>query len=170
MAELFPLSDLRDPVAFLMGARVPINGVRDGRIEWVKDILWFMGHGLVWGASDLKQANWNGMSIDLADPDVARWCDRKIAEALIRTAHDGRVAWLAVTHSGAHGGKVWRVYFRDLDDVTDHAGTFGRDGGGCDPWTRNLTIPMLANVWRDEAHLPTARAALIRALYGKEAT
>lgn len=150
---LLPLSDLRDPVSFLKGARISLYGSRDGRIEWIKDILWFMGHGLVLGANELQRANWDGFSIDLSDSDVARWCDRKIA------VHYLTPQYAPIMHSAALGCTEDLFFLAILGTQGQHSEMALRPHGA---------LSYLASIPCDAAHIPTARAALVRHLFGKE--
>lgn len=153
MPELLPLSDLRDPVGFLKGARIPLHDTSSYpmRREWCVDtcVLRLVSDE-AWVACGLTPH----LALDLSDPDVARWCDRKIAEIVIarmrRTCAPmvsavlgiSRKAWVVTT---LH--EDWRCFSWD----------FYRE--------ESLALRTLDAV---PAHIPTARAALVRHLFGKE--
>ena len=162
MGDLLPLASLADPVAFLKGARIPVavsdpvHGARGG--EWVSDAF------LIWSPSS-EGEHWREESIgwciafgslDPADPDVARWCDRKI----VQMAHPVQAS--GITAAFLH-------VRRDVD--TDAAGWIMGVVMGSGIWLtftiRAEPTDRLAAVPCDEAHIPTARRALILALYGK---
>ena len=161
MAELFPLSDLRDPVAFLMGARVPIiqsfRAFHD--IEWSRDRL------IITLNRDDRRASIDtlrgevmeiGLSLDLSAPDVARWCDRKIAEIVVSRMMRPYEPVIGAC-LGIHR-RAWVVVALHADGRCYSWGFYRDEAQSL------LSIPCTA------ANILTARAALIRALYGKEAT
>ena len=165
MSNRFALSDIRDPLAFLTGARVPLTLATPmatwQRYEWIADrLLVRLCSDRAWIERDEK-IDWNLYLMDLSDPDVARWCDWKIAEIyqhLPRYADDivanfrGAVQWsIGVVGYPIVDANQWRLRYND-----------GLHGGG---WLilrhdRLSNIPCLAS------NVPTARAALLRALFG----
>ena len=160
---LYPLSDLRDPLAFLSGARVPIAFVPfegevlkdDTRIEWSADRMFCAGDDgcaqTLWHEIELPLLSF---ALDLADPDVARWTDRKIAEVVAARILNRRYGPIVSAVLGI-SRKAWVV-------------TALHEDGRVYPW----------GFYREEAqalrfvpvapdNIPTARAALVRALFGK---
>lgn len=154
MPEFLPLSDLRDPVGFLKGARVPLHDLAPEhpadewhycasyavRVNLIQHQPGMAGPWLDFFAADeIPPAD---LALDLSDPDIARWCDRKIA---------GRVArhpFLWAVLSCREG--FWEVIWGS-DHEIGRCGMSGlTDLPGCT--TENI---------------PTARAALLRALYGR---
>lgn len=145
MAELFPLAHLWGPVAFLTGARIPLHDPRSTpmRWEWCGDTcLLELVSDRAWGACDLPA----DLALDLTNEDIARWVDRKIAEALSippEQAAFARLTFDAIT-------QTYRIEsFDGLQRLNERAITALGTG------------PLTANI-------PTARAALLRALFGRE--
>lgn len=155
MPELFPLADLRDPIGFLRGARIPVHSTSGNHIEIVGDaaLIWDPTT-LMHGSLPLAHGAWERWSLDPSDPDVARWCDRKIAEALGLPTDDGarlrpprvnpELGWLLICGLGY--------------PLLPSSGI------------RKHLRPALAGIPCDEAHIPAARRALVLALFGKETT
>lgn len=162
------LSDLQDPVRFLSGARLPVDGRSGGCFEHV-------GHALVSvpGRDEARVAwfwdeivDWSGLTIDPADPYTARWCDRRIAEAI---GGNPDLARLTIYQGDSEDPWVgWRC--GHYEGWTS-ANNVGRKPAGTWVWSKrpDLDCPALADVPCDEVHLPAARAALIRKLYGRTA-
>ena len=142
------LGELGDPMAFLIGARVPLTLAAPmatwQRYEWISDRL------LVRLCSDgawveLVTPDWRFYCIDLSDPDVARWCDRKIGKTLGFVNPDHGV--LGCTNK-------WCFWW-----VGDECPWFLAD------WRPELSRALSAIPCAD-ANIPLARAAILRALFG----
>jgi hypothetical protein len=147
-ATLFGLREFRDAGAFLSGARIPITHVWPlpfQSVEWAADHFVIENDGRLW-KDDIRPDTLMMLAIDLSDPDVIRWCDRKIAEAL--GIHDPAFAALSRV------GNRWVMF--TLADELDH------EIVGAHPGLYDLlrTIP------EDDEYLPDVRAALLRHLYG----
>ena len=175
---MFPLSDLRDPVAFLNGARVPLRSMSGRQTEWIGDDAFYRINDSFereslryWRDEDEEQPTGidedcaRRLSLDLADPDVARWVDSKIAEkiaellgsvvsrptyAIINWGHDYRARSFKRTHWHSTGCYV----------------EWNRDGTS--RRAPVLDCHALADIEPCNENIVRARAALVRALFGKE--
>jgi hypothetical protein len=150
MSNLFALSDLRDPTSFLTGARIPLAHHQPmatwQRYEWIADrLLARLCSDGAW--VERVTPDWRFYCIDLSDPDVARWCDRKIATEIARSGGNlDAVTWGEIRVIG--GG--WDV----------------RWSGGSGTRLNNCGVEYLVDVPHGSQHIPAARAAIIRALFG----
>lgn len=162
MSNLLALSDLRDPAAFLTGARIPLTHQLPmaawQRYEWIADrLLARLCSDGAWVERVARIApDWRLYFIDLSDPDVARWCDRKIATALGSDRPERLFLYVQINGYGA--GKGWAI-----------GSTSWTRNGECDESSHGdgvLDVPLLFDVPCDDAHLPAARAAILRALFG----
>ncbi len=164
---LLPLSDLRDPFAFLQGARVPLASRPRRQIEWIVDDAFYRINDSFerdslrrWLDEDeerptgIDEDRARTLSLDLADPDVARWVDWKIAEAV----------W---TENSPFGPPPTQAAIR-CGVESDWASTpcFFMATIGCEDG-HTLRHPTLTGIPCDDANIPAARAALTRALFGK---
>lgn len=157
---LYHLSDLRDPFAFLNGARVPLRSTSGRQTEWIGDDAFyrindsfereFLRH---WLDDDEERPTGidedcaRRLSLDLADPDVARWVDRKIAANL---------AWAC----GYVPPVTWgEIRLRDGWEV--------RWGGGHGTRLGLCGVGGVIDTPNDASLIVQARAALVRALFGK---
>lgn len=160
MSNLFALSDLRDPMAFLTGARIPITLAGPmatwQRYEWIADrLLARLCSGGAW-VEPMVPLKWRLYYMDLSDPDVARWCDRKIAADLGSDRPDRLFLYVQNNCYGA--GKGWAI-----------GSTSWTRNGECDESSHGdgvPDVPLLFDVPCNDAHLPAARAAILRALFG----
>jgi len=150
MSDLYALSALCDPMAFLTGARIPITLAGPiatwQRYEWIADRLQarLCSDG-AW--VERVTPDWHLYFMDLTDPDVARWCDRKIATEIARSGGNlGAVTWGEIRVIG--GG--WDV----------------RWSGGSGTRLHNCGVEYLVDVPHGNQHIPAARAAILRALFG----
>ena len=85
-------------------------------------------------------------SLDLSDPDVIRWCDRRIAEALgIRNP-----AFAALSRIGNRWVMFTLADEREHEIVGTHQGLYD----------------LLHNIPEDDEYLPDVHAALLRYFYG----
>lgn len=146
-----PLSDLRDPLGFLSGARVPVicgdpmrTCDRVERAEWCDNgaLLFHPENVSFWYPKGA--AVWTMLALDLADPDVARWVDRKIAEA--------------------YYGVPFYAAVLDICDGEWRLLTWSEQPNSQEP----LTAPCLAAITCGAESVPAARAALVRHLFGRE--
>jgi hypothetical protein len=115
------------------------------RYEWISDrLLVRLCSDRAWIERDEK-IDWNMYLMDLSDPDVARWVDSKIATSLGLPNPE---------HAALSYGNEWCFWI-----LADE----------CPRFIGDLRTE-LANVVRDipctDANIPTARAALLRALFG----
>lgn len=149
MSNHFALSDIRDPLTFLAGARIPLTLAVPmatwQRYEWISDrLLVRLCSDGAWVERDEK-SDWNLYLMDLSDPDVARWCDRKIGEAF------GFINYEQAVFACNNGWTFWFV------------------GDEC-PWFLSDQRPninrLLADISCTDANIPIARAVLLRALFG----
>lgn len=161
---LLPLSDLRDPVSFLRGSRVPLAPKScGGRWECVNGTIYQFIAGSLEAAEEYddvadqsvpSRAAIRSLMLDLSDPDIARWCDRKIAAVII--ARMRRTYAPIVSAILGVNRKAWVV-------TTLH------EDGRCFSWgfyrEESLALRTLDAV---PANIPSARAALLRAFFGKE--
>lgn len=154
---MFPLSDLRDPFAFLNGARVPLRSTTSEEAEWIADDVFYRicdsyERGFLCIRLDEDTERPTGidpnlvrsLSLDLADPDVARWVDRRIAE-------------------GFYGVPFYAAVL-DICDGEWRLLTWSEVPNSQEP----LTAPCLAAITCGVENVPAARTAIVRALYGKE--
>ena len=159
MSNLFALQDLRDPAAFLTGARIPLTLAAPmatwQRYEWIADrLLARLCSDGAW--VERVTPDWHLYFMDLTDPDVARWCDRKIATAL-GSDRPERLFLYAQTY-GDGDAKGWAI-----------GSTSWTPNGQCDEWSHREGVPdapLLRDVTCDDDHLPAARVAILRALFG----
>ncbi len=143
---LLPLSDLRDPVSFLKGARIPITSTSGNRFEIVGDCAFIWDpYTCTYGSCPLEHMDWAWCSLDLSDPDVARWVDRKIAAAY---SFPEVLAAVLCVFDGQ-----WCIHLMGVKYPSSVDARFDAAFEG---------IPC------DDDNIPTARAALLRALFGKE--
>lgn len=158
MTDPIPLSSIRDPVAFLTGARVPLHQAFRlfERVEWsIDQLLLFMGIRAavdMWRDDRMEM----GFALDPSNPDVARWCDRKIAEVIL--------ARMTRPYSPILGAAL-NISRKALVVTTLHA------DGRVYPWgfLREAERMALATIPCDEPHIPAARRALVLALFGRPA-
>lgn len=159
MSNLFALCDLRDPASFLAGSRIPLTLAGPmatwQRYEWIADrLLARLCSDGAW--VERVTPDWRFYCIDLTDPDVARWCDRKIATALGSDRPDRLFLYAQIDGYGA--AKGWAI-----------GSTSWTRSGECDESSHGdgvPDVPLLFDVPCDEARLPSARAAILRALFG----
>ena len=163
------LDELADPMAFLTGARVPLTHlwpVPFRAVEWVVDrILIDAESGPRFDS--IRPETVIMLGIDCANPDVARWVDRKIGaltyvssnewtlQIARRVCREERGGWSMKRTGIAAQFPVWNRHGRACRNTSNH-----------DRLCR-LDCPALATIPCDEAHLPTARAALLRAFFGR---
>ena len=164
------LGELADPMAFLTGARIPMTLATPmatwQRYEWISDrLLVRLCSDRAWVERDGK-IDWNLYLMDLSDPDVARWVDRKIG-ALTYVSGDGWTLRIArrVCREERGGWSMKRTGIAAQFPVWNRQGRAYRNTSNHDRLCR-LDCPALATIPCDEAHLPTTRAALLRALFG----
>lgn len=119
-----------------------LEDTRNARIEWCGDIGW-RDEGTGYGTRFFHEP-WGAMAIDPAHPDVARLLNRKIASLIA----DRPFNWCDL-RIGVDGH--WSIVYG-----------VGTRYDSCGVGHLTDVPPRLANI-------PAARAALIRALYPKEA-
>lgn len=152
------LEELADPMAFLTGARIPLAHLWPmpfPAVEWIATRI------LIEGSTGprfdtIRRETTLMLGLDCSHPDVARWCDRKIATALGSDRPDRLFLYAQIGGFGV--GKGWAI----------GSTSWTRDGE-CDESSRGNGVPdapLLFDVICDDAHLPTARAAILRALFG----
>lgn len=142
-----PLADLRDPLGFLSGARVPLAHqwpLPYPSVEWCVSRLLIERHDGTIRADSLRAETIQMLALDLSDPDVARWVDRKIAEAYYGVPFYAAVLDIC--------GGEWRLLTWSEQPNSQEL----------------LTAPCLAAITCGVESVPAARAALLRALFGKE--
>lgn len=154
---VIPLAEI-DAGAVLSGARVPlvVPSASEARHEWVSDHYYQRNSYGTAFALDLDALVLSEIFLDPSDPDVARVLDHKIATARLAKGDSVRHASTTPILGATLG------FFRDKwAIVVAHVGGevywWTLDGMGCDD-----IEPIAANI-------PTARAALIRALYRRMA-
>ncbi len=146
---LVSLADLRDPSAFLSGARLPLAHrwpLPFTVVEWCASRLligWSDGSIRV---DSLRLETVRMLALDLADPHVARWVDGKIASII----YPDVIAATIVARGSREGFGIACLRASEAG-----VGTF-----------TGALVPPLAGIPCDEANIPTARAALLRALFG----
>lgn len=172
------LGEIRDPVGLLMGARIPIieagAPAEWARLEWVVDrLLVRLCPEGVW-LEKRSIPDWRAYSVDCAHPNVAAWADEKIDAATVtglRVAHprlvlyrgdsgdpwdgwvcSGRTGWATQNNLAAWPPGTWTGLRWDEAEKR-----YVRPPYDC---------PSLASVPWDEAHIPHARAAILRDLFG----
>lgn len=148
MADLIPLSEI-DALAVLSGARVPLvpwHGSSYRRLDWCVDCATPIGSALRGAEYDVCALGQLGAAIDPSDPDVARVLDRRIAEA---RGYQGVVVAVLYIESGRFRLLVVTSEPRaDMPGISDH--------------------PAIKDIEPIPANIPTARVALIRALYPRK--
>ena len=153
MTTLIPLSSLADPTAFLQGARVPLVQPSDPSKRWecINGTLYEqMGCSFEAAVEYDEAADQDApsraairvLALDPSDPDVARHCDRRIAEHGV-----GHPCYMAILQVVGH---AW-----DLSSWSDAPSR---------KFTRE--VQALDGIPCTPEHIPTARAALVLALYG----
>lgn len=164
---LYPLSDLRDPFAFLNGARVPLRSTTSEEAEWIVDDVFYrindsFERGFLCIRLDEDTERPTGidpnlvrsLSLDLADPDVARWVDRRIADVVAARILNRRYGPIVSAVLGI-SRKAWVV-------------TALHEDGRVYPWGfYREEAQVLRFVPVAPANIPAARAALVRAFSGK---
>lgn len=155
MPELYPLTDLSDPVAFLKGARIPLTTLPPlSETEDIERAEWNVDGVLLVCADDVtlwhpnEQSAWRVFALDLTDPDVARWVDRKIA---------GRA-------TGAADNCLARLVIYEGEWMIEVDGSLKRLRACFDEGYPLASIPCI------EPNISAARSALLRALFGREKT
>jgi hypothetical protein len=140
------LDEIADPTAFLTGARIPLGSPSGNRIEIIGEYLLICNYS---GELPLTRpvGHWSpGWRLDCADPAVATWVDRKIAATF----------------------DVYNPEYTCLGRV-DGEWVFwclGEARGIVLIERRPALVSVLAHVPQHPDAVPTARAALLRALYG----
>lgn len=158
--NLFGLREFLDAGAFLSGARIPLTLAAPmatwQRYEWIADrLLARLCSDGAW-VERIVLPDWSFYFLDLSDPDAARWCDRKIATALGSDRPERLFLYVQIDGYGA--AKGWAI-----------GSTSWTRNGECDESSHGDGVPdapLLAGVPCDHAHLPAARAAILRALFG----
>jgi hypothetical protein len=150
---LFGLREFGDAGAFLAGATIPMvplpefNPPAGASIYWCRDhmIMSEAGREDALRADACDGKDFDVASLDMEEPDVARWCDRQIATSLGLPNPE---------HAVLSDGNEWCFWLL---------------GNECPRFIGDLRAG-LASVVRDipctDANIPTARAALLRALFG----
>lgn len=176
MDNLFPLADLRDPIGTIRGGRFPLTSLeRDTffpamEYQWAADCVIgidrehdALGYPLVernepslWAHQirALREHSLSRLALDLTNEDVGRWVDRKIAKTLIARIMDGITVRSAVL--GCTGDLFFLVCVGEIGQHTEIA---LRPHG---------EFACLASITPTASNIPTARAALLRALFGRE--
>lgn len=181
---LMRVDELDDPVAFLSGARIPLyppdgiyppgyKGPIIQRAEWVSDTVLAeikYGANCSWVKIPTEKSQMaQSLALDMEDPHVARWCNRKIAKA----THGALPARLE-----RFGGKTDAPWEGWVCGENYGNGWRRKDGTwtGCGSWSEELQrhvrpdsfdCPELSRVPWDDAHIPEARLVLVRHFYGK---
>lgn len=149
---MIALTDI-DALAVLSGARVRLTDTHPipKRWEWCADVLLFFGYTGQWQTAPLAEMLAD-LALDPSDPDVARLLDRRIAAILY--GEDFECAWLTVTFGN---DPMWMIR------VSSAGHSMQGHRLSVEPtWDAIKGIaPMPANI-------PTARVALIRALYPRK--
>ena len=160
MTTLIPLFSLADPTAFLQGARVPLVQPSDPSKRWecINGTLYEqMGCSFEAAVEYDEAADQDApsraairvLALDPSDPDVARHCDRRIAEALsIKEA------------------KPWAFQSSSLIVIDGHVALAVAFDIHIRLWSPAQIHGAAAGVWPADC-IPTARAALVLALYGR---
>lgn len=153
----------------LDGARVPLVRVApDPLPEWAQPMTeqmrgWLFSGCYEWrvdgawrfeGDEGRRQdLDWDWTALDPSDPDVARWCDRRIAFVVVARSWGGTAPIIDAVLGLARS--MWKI-------TTLHS------DGRCEVWGfyREESVALRA-IPCDDAHIPTARAALVLALFGR---
>lgn len=146
--NLFGLLEFQDAGAFLGGARVQITHVWPlpfKSVEWTADHFVIEHDGRLW-KDKIRPDTLRMLALDLSDPDVIRWCDWRIAEALgIRDP-----AFAALSRIGNRWVMFTLADEREHEIVGSHPGLYD----------------LLHDIPEEDEYLPDVRAALLRALFG----
>ena len=152
--NLFGLREFRDAGAFLSGAIIPLVPLPEFGPPAEASVYWCRDHMILSevGREDALRADATGRndfdvaSLDLSDPDVIRWVDRKIAKALgIRDP-----AFAALSRIGNRWVMFTLADEREHEIVGTHQGLYD----------------LLHDIPEDDEYLPDVRAALLRHFYG----
>ena len=140
------LSELSDPVAFLMGARIPLVTHASTRIEVVGGFaVIILANGLC-GLHASSDCNNMGWSLDCSHPDAARWCDRQIATSIGLPNPE---------HAVLSCGNEWCFWL-----LGDECPRFIGD-------LRTGLASAVRGIPCTDDSIPLARAALLRAFFGR---
>ena len=152
--NLFGLREFRDAGAFLSGAIIPLVPLpefgppAEASVYWCRDhmILSEVGREGALRADATGRNDFDVASLDLDDPDVIRWVDRRIAEALrIRDP-----AFAALSRIGNRWVLFTLADEREHEIVGTHPGLYD----------------LLEEIPTDDEYLPDVRTALLRHFYG----
>jgi len=149
-ATLLGLREFGDAGAFLAGAIIPMVPLPEFNPPVGASVYWCRDHMIMSeaGREDALRADacdgkdFDVASLDMEDPDVARWCDRMIAGRLAR--HE--FSWATLALSDGFFEMFW-----------GKQRVIGRCG---------VDHMIGEEVPRNESGIPAARAALLRALFG----
>lgn len=139
------LEEFADPVALLMGARIPLAHfwpMPFPAVEWIATRI------LIEGSTGprfdtIRRETTLMLGLDCYHPDVARWCDRMIAGRLARH----KFSWATLALSDGFFEMFWGKRRVIGQCGVDHM--IGEE------------VP------RNESGIPAARAALLRAFFGR---
>lgn len=163
MSAIYPLSNLQDPSAFLAGALLPITDIEpehpDDRWFWLRDhLIRINGEDplpvILERVQQIPLEGGEGLALDLAEENTARWVDRKIAEAIVARILNRSYGQIVSAVLGI-SRKAWVV-------------TALHEDGRVYPWGfHREEAQALLSVPVAPANMLTVRSALLSALFGR---
>ena len=150
LEPLFALSDIADPAVFLAGTVIPLAPRPALSMPPTNAYFWCRDHLIISDSEEGAAMRINSADVDifdvlmvnLSDPDVAQWVDRKIASRITRHPF----LWAAMVITDGFFEVVWGA---------------GHVIGQC-----GVDHMVDSGVARNAKHLPTTRAAVLRSMFG----
>lgn len=159
LEPLFALSDIADPAVFLAGAVIPLAPRPALSMPPTNAYFWCRDHLIISDSEEGAAMRINSadvdifdvLMVDLSDPDVARWVDRRIVETLW-PREDGEntpVYEACIIIEQRANGATFVMTYRESD---------GQSAKG--------RLDVALDIPRMVANIPKARAAILRSLFG----
>jgi hypothetical protein len=160
LEPLFALSDIADPAVFLAGAVIPLAPHPSLQMPPTNAYFWCRDHLIISDSEEGAAMRINSadvdifdvLLIDLSDPDVARWVDRKIAEAMLTPS-----VYVQHVRSAVFGSTGHHFFLTLVGSLGEHSHMVVRPSGRPE---------CLHGLPCDGTHIPAARARLLRVLFG----